>query len=144
MDLVAALKALLGDVVTMKFTAHGFHWNVEGQDFAQYHDLFAKIYEDLDNSIDPIAENIRKMGAFAPFTLPRFIELRTIDDAGASAPEPQNLAEALLEMNAAVLKSVMAVFEAATEANQQGIANLMAERQDMHMKWKWQLTASTK
>jgi starvation-inducible DNA-binding protein len=144
MDLVAALKALLGDVVTMKFTAHGFHWNVEGQDFAQYHELFANIYEDVDGSIDPIAENIRKMGAFAPFTLPRFIELRTIEDASASAPEPQNLASALLEMNDAVLKSIMNVFEAATAANQQGIANLMAERQDMHMKWKWQLTASTK
>ena len=144
MDLVAALKALLGDAVTMKFTAHGFHWNVEGQDFAQYHDLFASIYEDVDSSIDPIAENIRKMGAFAPFTLPRFIELRSIDDAGASAPEPQVLASALLEMNNTMLTSIMTAFDAAMKENQQGIANFLAERQDMHMKWKWQLTASTK
>jgi starvation-inducible DNA-binding protein len=144
MDLVAALKTLLGDAVTMKFTAHGFHWNVEGQDFAQYHDLFANIYEDLDSSIDPIAENIRKMGAYAPFTLSRLSALRSISDVDPGTPAEQPMAVALLKMNEAILKSIMIAFDAAMKENQQGIANFLAERQDMHMKWKWQLTASTK
>jgi hypothetical protein len=38
----------------------------------------------------------------------------------------------------------MTAFDLAIKENQQGIANFLAERQDMHMKWKWQLTASTK
>lgn len=144
MDLVAALKSLLGDAVTMKFTAHGFHWNVEGQDFAQYHELFSNIYEDVDSSIDPIAENIRKLGAYAPFTLSRFSALRSISDVDPGTPTEQPMAAALLKMNDAVLKNIMTAFDLAIKENQQSIANFLAERQDMHLKWKWQLTASTK
>lgn len=33
---------------------------------------------------------------------------------------------------------------AATDANEQGIANFLAERDDMHKKWRWQLEATTK
>ena len=35
-------------------------------------------------------------------------------------------------------------FASANKANEQGIANFLAERDDMHKKWRWQLTASTK
>jgi starvation-inducible DNA-binding protein len=63
--LTDSLKTVLSDAVTMYFTAHGFHWNVEGQDFSQYHDLFADIYEDVYSSIDPLAEDIRKLGEYS-------------------------------------------------------------------------------
>ena len=76
------LQVLLADAVTMKFTAHGYHWNVEGPDFAQYHELFSNIYEDVDSSIDPIAENIRKLDCYAPFALQDFVELRTLQSVG--------------------------------------------------------------
>ena len=42
--LTKSLKTLLSDIVTFYFMAHGFHWNVEGSDFSQYHGLFADIY----------------------------------------------------------------------------------------------------
>jgi starvation-inducible DNA-binding protein len=144
MDLTAALKTLLSDVVTLKFTAHGFHWNVEGQDFSQYHSLFSEIYEDVDGSIDPIAENIRKIGAYAPFTLSRFESLRSINDVDPGAPEPQAMASALRVMNAGVIASIKMAHKAAEEANERGIVNFLEDRWDMHMKWDWQLKASTK
>jgi starvation-inducible DNA-binding protein len=106
--------------------------------------LFANIYEDVDSSIDPIAENIRKLGAYAPFTLSRLSALRGISDVDPGTPTEQPMAAALLKMNNAVLENIMTAFDLAVKENQQSIANFLAERQDMHMKWKWQLTASTK
>ena len=47
MDLVQSLRGLLCDTVTIYFRAHGYHWNVEGEDFSQYHMLFEQIYEDI-------------------------------------------------------------------------------------------------
>lgn len=142
-SLADELKVLMSDVVTMYFVAHGYHWNVEGQDFSQYHDLFSDIYGDVYGSIDPIAENIRKLGEYAPFTLSKFTELRTVE-AKEVRPNPQAMAKALLKVNEGVIKSIGAAFDAATREDEQGIANFLAERDDMHKKWAWQLTASTK
>jgi len=137
------LKTLLSDSVTMYFVAHGYHWNVEGPDFSQYHALFADIYEDVYSSIDPIAENLRKLDEYAPFTLSKFIDLRTVESVEV-APNPKAMAKALLKVNEGVLVTIGKAFASATKANEQGIANFLAEREDMHKKWHWQLTASTK
>lgn len=141
--LVNSLKVALADAVTMYFVAHGYHWNVEGQDFSQYHALFAEIYEDVYSSIDPMAENIRKMDEYAPFTLSKFTELRTVEAKEVKA-EPQAMAKALLKVNDGVLETLVKAFHDANDADEQGIANFLAERIDMHEKWRWQLRASTK
>lgn len=142
--LINSLKVLMSDVVTMYFVAHGYHWNVEGQDFSQYHALFEDIYSDVYSSIDPIAENLRKLDAYAPFTLSKFTELRTVESSEVKA-EPRAMAKALIKVNDGVLESLKSTFKIANEdANEQGIANFIAERIDMHQKWAWQLKASTK
>ena len=137
------LKTFLADSVTMYFVAHGYHWNVEGPDFSQYHSLFADIYEDVYSSIDPIAEDLRKLDEYAPFTLSKFIDLRTVESVEV-APNPKAMAKALLKVNEGVLVIIGKAFASAVKANEQGIANFLAEREDMHKKWQWQLTASTK
>jgi DNA-binding ferritin-like protein len=54
------------------------------------------------------------------------------------------MAKALLKVNDGVLETLVKAFHAANDADEQGIANLLAERIDMHEKWRWQLRASTK
>lgn len=142
-DLVKALKVLVSDVVTFYFMAHGYHWNVEGSDFSQYHALFAEIYEDAYSSVDPIAENIRKLDDYAPFSLQKFLDLRTIEFKDVQ-PNPKAMAKSLLSANDAVIKSLKDSLNKATKADEQGIANFLSERIDMHHKWAWQLRASTK
>ena len=141
--LTDSLKTTLSDTITMYFVAHGYHWNVEGSDFAQYHELFATIYEDLYSAIDPLAEDIRKLGEYAPFTLSKFIDLRTVESKEVK-PEPKAMAKALLAINDGLIESIAKAQEEAAKANEQGIMNFLAERDDMHKKWRWQLTASTK
>ena len=141
--LTDALKTTLADTVTMYFVAHGYHWNVEGEDFAQYHELFATIYEDLYSAIDPLAEDIRKLGEYAPFTLSKFVDLRTVESKEVT-PEPKAMAKALLAINDGLIESVSKAQEEAAKANEQGIMNFLAERDDQHKKWRWMLTASTK
>lgn len=142
-DLTKELSELLGDVTVFYFRAHGYHWNVEGEDFSQYHDLFADIYEDVYSSIDPIAENIRKLGEYAPFKLDTLIKLASLKDSKVPT-KPVAMAKDLLEANGEVLEKLKSVFHTANDADEQGIANFIAERIDMHQKWSWQLKASTK
>jgi HK97 family phage prohead protease len=141
-DLNEELTELLADVVSFYFRAHGAHWNVKGSDFSEYHKLFNEIYEDVYGSIDPIAENLRKLGSLAPFTLPSLIALRSIEDAPAIMQDPMALASDLLEANDIVIDELSDAFDCATMYGQQGVANFLADRLDKHQFWKWQLTAS--
>lgn len=139
-----ALKSLLADVFLFYLKAHGYHWNVEGQDFSQYHGLFGDIYEDAYGSIDPIAENIRKLDDAAPFRLERLAKLAKIEDKASSSNNAKALAKDLLAHNDKLIEQLKEAFDIANEENEQGIANFLAERIDMHQKWSWQLRASTK
>ena len=141
-DLKEELTELLADKVSFYFRAHGAHWNVIGTDFAEYHELFSKIYEDVYHSVDPLAEILRKLGQRAPFRLSEFIELRTIDDSTMDSQDARVLATDLLAANDLIIEAIAYAFECADELNQQGIANFLAERLDSHQNWKWQLSAS--
>lgn len=141
--LVSTLRRLLADAVTLYLRAHGFHWNVVGSDFAQYHELFEAIYSDTLSSIDPIAESIRKLDGVAPFRLPELMALRSISDQGPVMPLPAAMSADLLVATEMILETLREAFAQANGvADQQGIANLLAERIDAHMKWAWQLRSS--
>lgn len=142
-SLAAYLKRLLGDVFTLYTTAHGFHWNVLGAGFPQFHELFEEIYEDVYSSIDPIAENVRKLNDFPPFRLPDLVAVRAVEDVEIDRGDGVALAGALAEQNSDVIDCLNAAFDKATADRQQGIANFLAERIDQHQKWAWQLSAVT-
>lgn len=141
-SLAVALQKVLNDTIVFYFAAHRAHWNVEGEDFTEYHELFSNIYEDAINAVDPIAENIRKIQAF-PGTLTEAVMNSSLKD-DMVITEALGLASGILEKNNAVNASVMAAFAAANTANEQGVANFLAERDDQHKKWAWQLRSSLK
>jgi starvation-inducible DNA-binding protein len=143
MSLSKELSELLGDQVVFYFRAQGYHWNVEGEDFSQYHDLFEDIYSDVYGSIDPTAENIRKLGEYAPFKLDTLLKLASLEDSKVPT-NPRAMAKDLLDANESLIKTLKSVFHTANDDDEQGIANFIAERIDMHQKWAWQLKASTK
>lgn len=140
--LIGALRRLLADAISYSLRAHGFHWNVVGSDFAEYHALFGSIYEDVESSVDPIAENIRKMDGLAPFRLPEIMALRSIVDVPVATPMPAEMTADLLAGNETMLVSLNAAFGAADATGEQGIANFIAERIDAHQKIGWMLRSS--
>mgnify|MGYP003338434311 FL=1 len=140
-ELIQILKTLLGSTVALKYKAHGYHWNVETDDFPQWHDKFGQIYDSLDDSIDPMAEWIRMLGDYAPFKLSRFVALSTIPESDVSS-DPEMMAADLLKDHEASAMAFGAASTAAAAAGQNGLANFLADCQTTHQKWAWQLRAS--
>lgn len=140
--MVSVLEKLMSDVVSFYFRSHGYHWNVKGSDFSQYHELFGEIYEDVYGSVDPLAENILKLGFDAPYTLGEFMHLRSIGDSSITMDSPHAMAYDLCEANDVLISELKATFDIVSAANEQGIANFIAERIDSHQKWAWQLKSS--
>jgi starvation-inducible DNA-binding protein len=139
--LVKALNTILADTFSVASEAHGFHWNVKGQDFAQYHALFSEIYEELDGSVDTIAESILRLGFDAPFHLSEFMKLREVEETNA-ADTPESMATELLNSLEALIAGLNNGFDIANEVRQQGVANFLSERIFGLQKYAWQLRAS--
>lgn len=142
-ELVGCLKVVLADHYALYFKAQGHHWNVEGQDFSQYHSLFSSVYEDAIGAVDGIAENIRKLNSFAPFKMSRLVELTTIQETEVGSDPNSMCMDLLMALEAAIASNLMA-FDCAAQANEQGIANDLADRDGMLKKWRWQLRSSVK
>jgi len=140
-ELADALAQTLSNVVVFQYMVHGFHWNVRGPLFSQYHEFFGEIYEDAQGSEDDLAENIRRLGYDAPFMLPQFMSLSGIQYVECSN-DPLEMSQVILQANSVVLDSLSGTFDIANTINEQGTANFIAERLDMHKKWQWQLNAT--
>lgn len=141
-DLAEELNELLANVVSFYFKAHGAHWNVMGPDFAEYHELFGEIYGDAYSSIDPIAENVRKLGKPALAGLSTIALTAELPETAADVTDARVLAAEILSANEMLIGELAEAFDCAILHNQQGIANFLAERIDSHQKWKWQLSSS--
>jgi starvation-inducible DNA-binding protein len=142
-ELVQAMKKSLADTFAFYLKAQGFHWNVEGPNFPQYHALFDTIYNEVYGSIDRFAEEIRAMDAYAPASFARFSELTSLQDE-IQILNAQGMLAKLLADNDVVLASLEQAYELAEVAHNHGLSNFLAERQDAHKKHAWMLKATLK
>ena len=142
-ELIQAMKKALANEFAFYLKAHGFHWNVEGRDFPQLHELFATIYEDTYGSLDTFAEHIRILGAYAPASFSRFGELADIEDEIKILTADMMLEKLLSDTNI-IMQGLEAAYEMAERVHAHGLSNFLAERQDAHAKWAWQLRATLK
>ena len=143
-QLTAALHIALANTFVMYFKAHSYHWNIEGSDFVQYHGFLDDLYNDLHDAVDPTAERIRVIGQYAPHSLSDVLESTTITEDTDKPETPSEMFENLLEANDEVVNSLNKVFELATSAKKQGIADFAAGRLDVHDKHAWFLKSLLK
>lgn len=138
------LKTILATAYALSIKAQNFHWNVEGPDFPQYHDFFGNFYEEVyNNTIDRTAELIRQLDSYTPGSILRYAELSQIQDQ-TKIPRAMLMMEELYQDNAIILDMYKQAFHVAEEADEQGIANFIAERIDAHGKHAWMLRSILK
>ena len=137
------LKVLLASVNSLSIKAQNFHWNVEGDNFPQYHDYLANFYEEVYSAVDKVAEYIRTLDSYAPGSLSRYAELTIIQDQ-LKIPRAELMFAELYEDNAKMIDLLNHCFTSASQENKQGIANFIAERLDAHEKHQWQLRSILK
>ncbi len=138
------LKTLLATEYAFVIKAQNFHWNVEGPDFAQYHQFFGDLYSEVyENTIDQTAEYIRTLDVYTPGSFERFGELSVITGQ-TKIPRAMLMIQELADDNTALLQILTQTFKSAVDENNEGIANFIAERLDAHNKHGWMLRSFLK
>jgi starvation-inducible DNA-binding protein len=133
-----SLKIAFASEYSFYLKAQNFHWNVVGPFFVQMHELFGNIYEEVGDSIDPFAENIRKLGAYVPASFARFSMLTQVQDENEIIDDGDMVQE-LLSDSDRMVKVLKLCFDIATAQGEDGLANFLAERMDAHRKHSWML-----
>jgi starvation-inducible DNA-binding protein len=140
---VNQLKIAFASQYAFAIKAQNFHWNVEGSDFYQLHNMFEDIYNEVYGTIDAFAENIRKIKSYTPASLYRFSALSAVDDE-VEILDPQAMVAELLR-DAEKMQEIMKVlFVEAETLGHHGLSNFLADRQDAFAKHAWFLRSTAK
>lgn len=138
-----SLKTLLASTQSFAIKSQNFHWNIEGSNFPQYHAFYDTLYSDVNGTIDTIAEYIRILGHYTPGSLQRYAELSIIKDQ-TKIPRAELMFVESLQDTETMIQLVTEIFDQATQERQQGIANYMAELQDLYGKKSWMIRSILK
>jgi starvation-inducible DNA-binding protein len=137
------LKIAFASQYAFAIKAQNFHWNVEGSDFYQLHQLFETIYTEVYGAVDAFAENIRKIKAYTPASLERFSALTAISDE-VEVLHPEAMVAELLRDAEKMQEIMKHLFVEAEALGHHGLSNFLADRQDAFAKHAWFLRATAK
>jgi starvation-inducible DNA-binding protein len=141
--LISQLKTILGTNFALYLKAHGYHWNIEGPNFPQYHAFLDTFYNSLFVQLDPIAEHIRALNSYAPGSLTRMLELADIQEA-TNIPDGITMMRDLAADNDRFILHLRAGIVAADGANEPAVGNFLQDILDAHQKHGWMLRSIIK
>ena len=142
-DFIQEMKVCLASTFAFYLKAHGFHWNVEGSNFPQYHEFLGNLWEETFGAVDPLAEHIRTLEAYAPASLSRYMELSIVKDE-LNIPSAMSMMVKLKDDNAAIIDLLTTTQALAEKYKKMGIANFLQDRMAAHEKHGWQLRSIIK
>jgi len=143
-QLIEQLKVILGTNFALYLKSHNYHWNIEGADFPQYHGFLDTFYNDVWAQTDDIAEHLRRLDAYAPGSMQRFLELADIEEAVDSIPSAIIMMQHLKEDNDRYIVHLRAGIVAANQADEPAISNFLQDLLGAHQKKAWMLRSIIK
>ena len=142
-QLIEQMKVILGTTFGLYFKAHSYHWNIEGPDFAQYHDFLGNFYTAVFANVDPIAEHLRALDSYAPVALSRMLELSDVEETDIIPPALTMLLN-LKNDNERYMVHLRAGIALAEATNEPAVGNFLQDILDQHQKQGWMLRSFTK
>jgi len=143
MTLIDSIKMVLANNFALYLKAHYFHWNVEGPDFAQFHDFFENLYTEIYSSIDHFAEEIRALDAYAPGSFERYVELSQIKGEERLLTSLEMLRQLQVD-NQTMIASLQQAYKLAEASIELGLSNFIQDRIDQHKKHAWMIRSFLK
>jgi starvation-inducible DNA-binding protein len=142
-QLIEQLKVILGTNFGLYLKAHNYHWNIEGNNFPQYHSFLDSFYNSVFEQTDNIAEHIRALNAYAPGSFTRFIELSAVEEA-TTVPDALTMMTNLKNDNDKYIMQLRAGIVVADAAGEPAVSNFLQDLLGAHQKHGWMLRSIVK
>jgi starvation-inducible DNA-binding protein len=137
---IQGLKTVLSNTYLLALKTHGFHWNVEGANFPQLHELFNTQYQALFNAADEVAERLRALGEAAPGSFAQFSKLAHVKEETNKLAAPDMIKQLLGDYETLV-KDAHETLHAADLVEDEATNDLLAGLSREWQKTSWMLRA---
>lgn len=137
------LKTAFASEFSFYLKAANFHWNVEGEDFYEYHLMFERIYTEVYGIVDDFAEELRAARIYTPASF-GVLDTLSVIECQDGVPEAASMAQELLLDSDTMAELFRTAFDGAEAMGDHGLSNFLADRQDAHKKHSWMLRSSLK
>jgi len=134
----AILATILSNEMTLYVKTRKAHWNVTGESFMELHKLFQNQYQQLEESIDEIAERIGKLGHKTIGTMAEFSKLATIKEHPGKYESSKDILKELLKDHETVIVELRKNIEdCAKKNNDVGTADYLTGLMEQHETIAW-------
>lgn len=123
--------------------SQNFHWNVEGQNFMEYHGLFDKLAHKAYKQLDCIAEGLRGMGVYVAANFEDLKALSAIQDT-RNVPTNKDMLAILLNDCRILLSLVHTTCKSLEVANEHGMYHLLGHLAKNLSKAEYLLVSASK
>ena len=121
----AALNALLADTFALYVKTKNFHWHVSGPHFRSYHLLLDEQADQIEASIDVLAERVRKIGGTTISSIGHIAQLQRVRDNDEDLVLPGDMLCELMADNKAQIHNMREAHKLADEHEDVATASLL-------------------
>ena len=132
------LANILSNEMTLYVKTRKAHWNVTGESFMELHKLFQNHYQQLEESIDEIAERIGKLGQKTIGTMSEFLKLATIKEHPGKYGSSNDMIKELLKDHETIIVELRSNIDDCTKKNNDvGTADYLTGLMEQHETIAW-------
>lgn len=132
------LATILSNEMTLYVKTRKAHWNVTGESFMELHKLFQNHYQQLEESIDEIAERIGKLGHKTIGTMSEFSKLATIKEHPGKYESSKDMLKELLKDHETIIVELRNNIDVcARKNNDVGTADYLTGLMEQHETIAW-------
>lgn len=142
--IATALNPIIADSFVLYVKTKNFHWHLSGPNFRSYHLLFDEHAEGILNSIDPLAERLRKIGATTIKGVTQVSKIANLKDDTDQFVTAEEMVARLLSDNKKVAKAMREAIETCDDNKDAPTSDLLTKLLDETERRVWFLFELTR
>ena len=138
-NIIKELNQFLADLNVFYRKLQNYHWNIEGKDFFIIHSKLEEYYDEVNKSIDEVAEFILTKNGQPLGTMKDYIEITKITEAENKKVTSNVILEEIIKDYSYLLKYVKAIKKEAEKETDDITSTFMDEFISNYSKILWML-----
>jgi starvation-inducible DNA-binding protein len=138
------LNQLISDEQVLFAKTRNYHWNIESPSFMELHKFYEGQYTELAETIDEIAERVRKIGHYAEGRLKDYLKLANLEE-GEYTNDQQTQLKNLLDDHETIIRGLRNHIPTVEDKYKDlGSADFLTGLLKEHEQWAWMIRAYLK
>jgi starvation-inducible DNA-binding protein len=132
-----AVNPLIADAFALYVKTKNFHWHLYGSHFRDFHLLFDEHADQIFESVDTLAERVRRVGGTTIRSIGHISQLQTIEDDNDELVPAGEMIRRLMEDESHIAKKIRAAIDVCDQNKDSATSNQLQDILDKTERRKW-------